>query len=147
MSKYIRVKTEFKNEETFREVLEAVCAERGIEFEAHDEAIRLIGYEGDLREETAHYVIRRGYVGRAANDLGFRREGGEVVAVISEYDQKNNGQQILNHVKREYARQMVTKLGRRRGLEVEEVRENGVTRLRLRQKRGRRNERRVRVRR
>jgi hypothetical protein len=147
MSKYLRVKTQFKDEDTFREALEAACNERGIQYEAHEEPVRLVGYQGDRRDERAHYVIRRGYVGGASNDLGFRREDGEVVAVISKYDTRNEGQRILDHVKREYARRMVTKIARRRGMEVEEVREHGVTRLRLVPKRGRRSERRVRVRR
>jgi hypothetical protein len=147
MSKYLKVSVEFRDEDTFAEALAAVCAEREIELEKHDEAVRLFGYQGDLRDERANWIIRRKHVGMSANDLGFRREGGEVVAVISEFDSRNKGQRILNHVKREYARRKVTKMARRRGLEVEEVQENGAIRLRLRKRRGRGTERRVRVRR
>jgi hypothetical protein len=151
MSKYLKIATQFKDEDTFREALEAVCNERGIQYEAHDEAARLVGYQGDLRDETAHYIVRRGYIGRSSNDLEFRRKGGEVVAVISEFDNRkgsrDRGVDVLNHVKREYATRQVKKIARRRGMEVEEVREHGVMRLRLVPKRGRRSERRVRVRR
>jgi len=68
---------------------------------------------------------------------------------VDDYDnhEGGKGRKILNGVKREYARRKVTQLARRRGLEVEEIHENGAVRLRLVPKRGRRSERRVRVRR
>lgn len=147
MSKYLKVKTEFRDEAMFREALEVVCEERRIRFEEHAEATNLIGWQGATRDDVAHYIVRRGYVGHASNDLGFRREDGQVVAVISEYDMRHGGQAILNAVKREYARRKVTEMARRRGLEVEEVHENGAIRLRLVKKSTRRPQRRVRVRR
>lgn len=147
MSKYMKIATQFKDEAMFRAALRAVCQERGIEVVEYREPVQLEGYEGDLRDEVAHYVIRRHHVGGSANDLGFRREDGEIMAVISEFDTRHNGQQILNHVKREYARRKVTVLARRRGMQVEEVHDNGAIRLRLVPKPDRRTERRVSVRR
>lgn len=146
VSKYMKIATQFKDEEMFRAALRAVCQERGIEVVEYREPIQLTGYLGDTRDEVAHYIISRKHIGSASNDLGFRREDGEIVAVISEFDTRRGGQVILNHVKREYARRMVTLMARRRGMEVEEIHENGVTRLRLRPKRAR-NDHRVRVRR
>jgi hypothetical protein len=38
--------------------------------EVHDEAVPLYGYQGDVRAQTAHIVIRRQHVGTAANGDG-----------------------------------------------------------------------------
>jgi len=145
MSQYLKVKVQFKDEEVFQEALIATCQDRRIQFEEHTRTgpARLRGYQGDLRDETAHYIVRKRYVGGSSNDLGFRREDGEIVAVISEFDTKHGGQDILNHVKREYARRKVKEMARRRGMDVEEIHDNGAIRLRLVPRQSRRPKRRV----
>lgn len=70
--------------------------------EVHEKAQHLYGYQGDLRPETAEVIIRRKYIGAAANDVGFKRqESGEFEAVISEFDRRNRCNaawlQELNH--------------------------------------------------
>lgn len=147
MSKYLRVKTQFKDEVLFREALEAVCSEMGITYETHETPRTLVGWSGRRERQKAHYSIPRRHMG--FGEMGFRREDDEIAVIVDEYDNREGkrGREILNGVKREYARRKVTQLARRRGLEVEEIRENGAIRLRLVPKRSRRSERRVRVRR
>jgi hypothetical protein len=57
--------------------------------EVHEQAQPLYGYQGDRRPESAEVIIRREFVGRAANDIGFQRgPTGEFLAIISEYDRR-----------------------------------------------------------
>ena len=155
MSRYLKVETEFNDLTMFESALQTTCAKLGIEFEHHTKPTNLIGYQGDTRPETAHYIVRRRHIGGSCNDLGFRvQPDGTVTAVISEFDNDttygtdSRGIGVLNAVKQEYALQKVTQMAKRRGLEVEQVEENGVIRLRLRKKAAsRRNNRRVSVRR
>ena len=57
--------------------------------EVHEQAQQLYGYQDDLRPETAEVIIRRQYIGSAANDVGFKRQpSGEFEAIISEFDRR-----------------------------------------------------------
>ena len=48
----------------------------------------LYGYKGDVRFEKAHIIIRKKYMGRSSNDMGFERTAnGKYIVHISEYDQ------------------------------------------------------------
>lgn len=59
--------------------------------EVHRQAQPLYGYQGDVRAQKAHIIIRQQHVGRAANDLGFERQpDGKYRVWVSEYDQKYN---------------------------------------------------------
>jgi hypothetical protein len=133
MSKYLKIGTEIKDEGLFLDALREVCNEEGIEFE-QGEDLSLYGYQGRERSEKADYVIRRRFVGRSANDLGFRRrEDGSIEAIISEYDQRTRGQRIFNSVKRHYAVKAVQRAARRAGHTVrEEQAEGNAVRLRIR---------------
>jgi len=132
MSKYLKVAIQFKDETTFREALRDVCKARGIQFE-QGQNLTLVGYLNDLRPETAEYVILRRYVGTSANDLGFARQAdGSLGVVISEFDSRNTGAEIVAQVRQRYARLQVEKQARARGMRVEEVKEaGGAIRLRL----------------
>ena len=58
--------------------------------EIHKEPQALYGYQGDIRSEKAHIIIRRQNVGTAANDLGWERQpDGTYRAWISEYDEQH----------------------------------------------------------
>jgi len=60
--------------------------------EVYAEAQPLYGYQGDIRPQKAHVIIRRRHVGNAANDLGFERQAdGKYRAYISDFDQSDNG--------------------------------------------------------
>lgn len=59
--------------------------------EVYKEAQALYGYQGDLRAQKAHVIIRRQHVGLAANDLGFERQPDDRYRVwVSDYDRKYN---------------------------------------------------------
>jgi hypothetical protein len=59
--------------------------------EVHREAQSLNGYQGDVRAQKAHIIIRRQHVGQAANDLGFERQpDGKYMVWVSDYDRKYN---------------------------------------------------------
>ncbi len=118
MSKYVRVATQIKDEGLFVQALKEACQELNIQFE-QGESLSLFGYRGGQRRETAEYVIRRRHVGISANDLGFHRcADGAIEAIISEYDQRNRGQTILNEVRQRYAVKAVTKAAWAKGLSI-----------------------------
>ncbi len=60
---------------------------KGTTVESHTAPHALFGYAGDERPQKAEVIVRREFVGEAANDLGFRRQGnGKFRPVISAYD-------------------------------------------------------------
>ena len=132
MSKYRRIETKFRDEETLRQALADVCQERGITFQTGNN-LTLYGYQGDPRPETADYIIRRRHISYNANDLGFHRTDASTFdVIISEFDQRHTGAQIVREIKQRYARLQVEKEARRRGYRVEEIpAEGGAIRLRL----------------
>ncbi|WP_344286835.1 DUF1257 domain-containing protein [Streptomyces synnematoformans] len=72
--------------------------------EVHDTAQPLYGYRGDLRENTAHVIVRRVHVGRLSNDIGFRHEeDGRFSAVISDYDRHKHGTAWLDRLTARHA--------------------------------------------
>lgn len=104
MSKYRTIATEFKSEPALRQALEDACAKFAIKYEHHAEAAYLYGFQGDRRPEQANYIVRRGYVGGAANDLGFARQAdGSFAAIISEFDSGHAGQVKLDYITQRYA--------------------------------------------
>src|SRR3974390_2375004 len=89
MSHYSEVQIEFTDEGC----LVAALSHLGFEgkVEVHKTPQSLYGYQGDVRAQKAHLIIRREHVGRAANDLGFERQAdGKYRVWVSEYDQKYN---------------------------------------------------------
>jgi hypothetical protein len=70
------------------ESLVKALAELGFpQVEVHQTAQHLYGYQGDVRPQTAEVIIRRQFIGRASNDIGFKRqEDGTFDAIISDYD-------------------------------------------------------------
>lgn len=126
MSHYTRMRTVIREEEFLVRALH----EMGYaQVERHSQAQHLFGYQGDQRPECAEVIIRRQYVGRLANDVGFRRnQAGEYEAIISEYDRgahcKDTWMQELN---RRYAYHVVKEQMREenRILEEEQTLANG----------------------
>jgi hypothetical protein len=57
------------------------------QIEVHQEATNLYGYKGDKRQDKANIIVRRKYVGRSSNDIGWeRQEDGTYKAIISKFD-------------------------------------------------------------
>lgn len=85
MSHYVDVVLEIKDEKALVLALERLGFKSHIEI--HKEAQNLYGYKGDVREQKAHVILRRTYVGRVSNDIGFERQvDGRYHAHISEFD-------------------------------------------------------------
>ena len=101
MSHFTRLKTRI----TDKPALVKALADVGYKLvEIHDTPAALYGYRGDKRAEQAEVIVRRKYVGRASNDLGFRRtEGGNFEAIISAYDRRKHSQAWLDRLTQRYA--------------------------------------------
>jgi len=62
------------------------------EIEVHVEAQALQGFEGDDREQKAHVILRRKFVGAYSNDIGFLRGAdGRFTAIVSDFDRSTHG--------------------------------------------------------
>ncbi|MBK8259429.1 MAG: DUF1257 domain-containing protein [Polyangiaceae bacterium] len=59
--------------------------------QAHETALRLTGYEGGARAQTAEIVIGRQHLSGASNDLGFTRSATGYKLVVSDFDRRAFG--------------------------------------------------------
>lgn len=87
MSAYITLATPMID----TECLLAALVDRGFrtaDIESHAQPVALRGFEGSLREQAAHIVIRKAHVGSGSNDLGFLRTETGYRALISDYDRQ-----------------------------------------------------------
>ncbi len=131
MSRYATVKTAFKD----GDALAVAIAETGNwnieQIEVHDIPQHLFGYKGDKRQEVAHIIVRRRYVGSSSNDIGFiRTQDGTYEAIISEYDSSKFGTTWRKKLKGNYAYEKVRQDMTRRGRRVSRFREaNGTQRI------------------
>ncbi len=86
MSHYTNLEVDFTDGECLKKALGAMGFSSHM-IEVHDTPQNLIGYQGDVRAQKAHIIIRRKNVGTASNDIGFERmASGKYVAHVSEYD-------------------------------------------------------------
>lgn len=90
---------------TDRAALVAALSDVGYpEVEVHDDAQPLYGYQGDVRAQRAHVIVRRRHVGHSSNDLGFEQGAdGTYRAVISEYDSARHGEAWLRRLTARHA--------------------------------------------
>jgi hypothetical protein len=102
--------------------------------EVHDGPVTLYGYRGDARPERAEIVIRREYVGRGSNDIGFAHQpDGVFRAIISEYDQRTAGargpynQAFLGRLAQAYALRTIQHHYRARGYQIHVQRQSDGT--------------------
>lgn len=101
MSHFTVLKTRIVDQEM---LLKALADLGFTQVETHAEAQRLYGYQGDLRQEAAEVIIRREFIGKASNDIGFKRgPGGTFEAIISEYDRDQYSQDWLDSLTQRYA--------------------------------------------
>ena len=114
MSAYATLETVYKD----RECLVQALADMGYkDVEVHDEAQSLVGYHGDTRAEKANVIVRRKFVGQAANDIGFvKDETGKYKAIISQFDSGKHNTKWLDGLKKNYTERVVTKEARKQGL-------------------------------
>lgn len=133
MSHFVECQTEFRDPEA----LVAALIERGFtedQIEVHAESVPLYGYQGDVRPQKAHIVIRRQHIGAGANDVGWERQpDGAYRAWISEFDAGVGRYQsrqssarfnatMQNRIKQEYAFQIISRQQRAFGRSVERQR-------------------------
>ena len=72
--------------------------------EVHEAAEHLYGYGGDRRRQTAEVIVRRKFVGRASNDIGFKRQAdGTFAAIISRYDRSKYSQKWVGKLTQRHA--------------------------------------------
>ncbi len=120
MSLYVECKPGFTDREALVEALVACGFER-TQIEIHEEAVPLYGYRGDTRPQTAHVIIRRQHVGRAANDVGWERTpDGTYRAWISAFDQRHRFNRTMQQrLRQEYAYHVVCRQQRSLGRTVD----------------------------
>jgi hypothetical protein len=134
MSHYSQVAIEFTDEG----YLLAALSRLGFagKVEVHKEAQPLYGYQGDVRQQQAHVIIRRHFVGTAANDIGFERQpNGSYRVWVSEFDQSHNkyDDTWLGRLKQGYGIEKVRKEAKKKGFRLTEQRQDdGRVRLVLR---------------
>lgn len=114
MSKYSENQTQFKD----AELLVQALAEMGYTtVEVNKEAQNLVGYHGDTRADKAEIIVRRAYIGKASNDIGFRRNvNGTYGAIISDFDSHRHNAQWLSKLKVKYAEKGIMRTAARQGL-------------------------------
>lgn len=90
MSHYVECKTKMTDTAALVDALVAMGYARE-HIELHEVPQSLYGYENRARPERANIIIRRQYVGNAANDIGWQRAAdGTLQAFISEFDGRHN---------------------------------------------------------
>jgi hypothetical protein len=121
MSHYSQVQIEFRDELALIAALERMGFKGKVE--VHQTPQPLFGYQGDVRPQKAHIIIRREHVGQAANDLGFERQpDGRYRAWVSDYDQTYNSYNAvwLGRLKQAYGVEKARAEAKKKGYRVSE---------------------------
>jgi hypothetical protein len=129
MSHFVECQTEFRDPQALVAAL-VECGFAADQIEVHQEFVPLFGYQGDIRPEQAHIVVRRQHVGGGANDVGWERQiDGTYRGWISEFDagvgpfahrreSARFNPAMQDRVKQEYAYQVIERQQRARGRSV-----------------------------
>jgi hypothetical protein len=116
MSAYQSQSTKFKDEECLIKALLENGFERD-QIEVHETPQPLIDYHGQKRGQMGTIIIRRKYVGAAANDIGFvKNSSGTYEVHVSDYDQRRHGPVWVNALGKSYAEHGLIKQGAVMGL-------------------------------
>jgi len=102
VSHFVQCQTEFRDAEALIAAL-VECGFEPSQTEGHAEAAPLFGYQGDVRPQKAHVVIRRQHVGSGANDVGWERQpNGTFKAWIGEFDGRHRfDEPVQNRIKQD----------------------------------------------
>ena len=122
MSQYAKLEAQYKD----RDCLVSALAEQGYTtVETHDEAQQLFDYHGrattylDASGDKANVIVRRKYVGGAANDLGLvKGADGKYSAIVSRFDTGKHNTTWFNKLKDHYNDKVTTKEAERQGLKL-----------------------------
>lgn len=132
MSHYTVLRTQFVDADALVKAL----ADLGFaEVEVHEKPKHLRGWLGGVRLDSAEIIIRRKYVGKASNDIGFKRQpDGTYTAIISEFDRARFSAAWLERLAQRYAYHVTLgKLTEQGFALVTEKQEQGRIHLTLRQ--------------
>jgi hypothetical protein len=129
MSEFKQYETQFKD----KECLKAALAEKGYNVvEDHEQPQQLYDYHGrpttylDKTGDKAEIIVRRTYVGGAANDLGFRKQSdGTYSAIISAYDSGRHNTKWMVDLKKSYTEKVTVKEAKRLNLKPYKVSQQG----------------------
>lgn len=116
--------TEQQTQITDADILKECLKEKGYaEVEQHATAQPLVDFQGrqtkylDKDGDKAEIIVRRKYVGGAANDLGFKKQAdGTFAAVISQYDKHKHNDAWMVDLKKNYAEKKIRKVAKTNGL-------------------------------
>jgi hypothetical protein len=101
MSHFTVLKTRISDVEALTKALADVGFKH---LEVHEAPQHLYGFQGDRRPQMAEVIIRRKFVGRSSNDIGFKRNAdGTFDAIISGYDRRRYSQRWLGQLMQRYA--------------------------------------------
>lgn len=120
MSQY----TEQQTQITDAEILKDCLKEKGYDkVEHHEQPQPLVDFCGrqttylDKTGDKAEIIIRRKYVGGAANDIGFKKNSdGTYGAIISQYDKGKHNAAWMADLKKRYAEKKIRKQAKIAGL-------------------------------
>jgi hypothetical protein len=130
MSHFVECQAEFRDPQALIAAL-VECGFPEDQIEVHDQPVALYGYQGDVRAQQAHIVIRRQYVGSGANDVGWEKQpDGTYRAWISEFDAgvgpyahrratARFNRAMQNRIKQEYAVRVICRQQRGLGRSIE----------------------------
>jgi hypothetical protein len=125
MSHYSKIETQIVDKES---LLKALRDLGYTTVEVHDTPQNLFGYKGDVRPEHAEVIIRRKFISRDSNDIGFKlTEHGTYEAIVSEYDQQLLGDDWLGNVCQKYAEIAVVSKLETQGFSIAEKKVDPVT--------------------
>lgn|SRR4030043_1275797 len=131
MSHYCEMNVELNDPDCLVKALESLGFLGKVE--VHQIAQSLYGYRGDVRQQKAHIIIRRKYVGSSSNDIGFERQlDGTYKAYISEYDRNSLGynDKWLKKLKQAYTVEKTTKEAKKQGWSITKTKDSsGKVRL------------------
>ena len=114
MSAYQRQSTKYKDEAC---LVKALADQGYMTVEVHKEAQTLYDYCGKPRPQKATVIVRRQFVGGAANDVGFiKNSKGYYEAIISDYDSNKHNAAWMTNLTKAYAKHGLIKQAGRMGM-------------------------------
>lgn len=118
MSHFTTIKTQIRDVAALVKALADVGFDQ---VEVHSTPQALYGFEGDRRPETAEVIIRRQYIGKASNDIGFQRQAdGTFIAIISDNERMIYSHQWINQLTQRYGYHQLLATAPAQGFAIEE---------------------------
>jgi len=133
MSEYL----EFKTQITRKDELVLALGDMGFtsqQIEIHTDPQTLYGWHGEKRPEKSEVIIRRKYVGAAANDLGFTKQADGTYKAIISANERTCGYNAawLNRLNQNYAAHVIRRKAKAKGYRVTETKVDGKIQMTLR---------------